>query len=285
MAGTLSAPWIFARTVTCNDFRLQYTISPRAMNEDGPIRLSAVIITLNAAKTLSACLESVRFADEIVVVDSGSEDTTLDIARQFDAKVMNEPWRGFGAQKNFAVSQASHDWVLCIDADEQVSEQLRQSITTELKAPRHRAYEMARCNRFLGRWLRHGEGYPDWNTRLFERRHAWWSDDSVHEHVVAQLPIGRLVGDLMHESQDTLASYLEKQNRYTTLQAERLFAAGNRAHLGHLLLSPAFRFMRMTLFRLGFLDGIPGIVHIGIGCMNSFAKYAKLLELQCRATE
>lgn len=255
------------------------------MNVDGPLRLSAVVITLNAARTLDACLSSVAFADEIVVVDCGSADETDVIARRHNAKVITEAWRGFGAQKNFAVSQASNDWVLCIDADEYVSEELRNSITAELKVPRYRLYRMARCNRFLGRWLRHGEGYPDWNTRLFDRRHARWSDDQVHEHVVAEADVGRLTGDLMHESQDTLASYLEKQNRYTTLQAERLYAAGKRAHIGHLLLSPAFRFMRMTLFRRGFLDGVPGIVHIGIGCMNSFTKYAKMLERQMKARD
>lgn len=252
------------------------------MNVDGPIRVSAVVITLNAARTLDTCLSSVAFADEIVVVDCGSVDETGVIARRHNANVITEDWRGFGAQKNFAVAQASHDWVFCIDADEHVSEALRDSIRAELKAPRHRVYEMARCNKFLGRWLRHGEGYPDWNTRLFDRRHARWSDDQVHEHVIAEVDVGRLTGDLMHESQDTLASYLEKQNRYTTLQAERLYATGKPAHIGHLLLSPVFRFTRMTFLRLGFLDGVPGIVHIGIGCINSFVKYAKLLELQYR---
>lgn len=246
------------------------------------VSLSAVIITLNAAATLDRCLQSVAFADEIVIVDSGSTDATPDIARRFNANVIDEPWRGFGAQKNFAVSRARNDWVFCIDADEYVSETLRESMLARLSAPRHAAYRCARRNRFLGRWLRHGEGYPDWNTRLFDRRRAAWSDDPVHEHVITTEAVGQLEGDLLHESQDTLANYLAKQNRYTSLQAERLHAAGKRAHLGHLLLSPTFRFMRMTLFRLGFLDGIPGIVHIGIGCMNSFVKYAKLIELQSR---
>ena len=253
------------------------------MNEDGSNRLSAVVITLNAAKTLDACLKSVAFADEIIVVDCGSVDQTVAIAVQHKAKVINEAWRGFGAQKNFAVGQASHDWVFCLDADEYVSAALRDRVRSELQAPRCRAYAVPRCNRFLGRWLRHGEGYPDWNTRLFDRRHAHWSDDSVHEHVETDSPVGRLNGDLMHESQDTLANYLEKQNRYTTLQAEHLYAIGKRAHLGHLLFSPIFRFIKMALLKFGLLDGVPGIVHIGIGCMNSFSKYAKLIELQRRA--
>lgn len=247
------------------------------------VQLSAVIITLNAAATLERCLRSVAFADEIVVVDSGSTDATREIAVRHGAVVITESWRGFGAQKNFAVGCARHDWVFCIDADEQVSETLQTSIVEQLRAPRYAAYRCARRNRFLGRWLRHGEGYPDWNTRLFDRRRATWTEDPVHEHVITSEAVGRLSGDLLHESQDTLANYLAKQNRYTTLHAEHLHAEGKRAHLGHLLLSPTFRFMRMTLLRLGFLDGIPGIVHIGIGCMNSFAKYAKLIELQYRA--
>ena len=244
------------------------------------VSLSAVVITLNAAATLDRCLQSVSFADEIVVVDSGSTDATLEIAGRYNAKVIEEPWRGFGAQKNFAVSLARHDWVFCIDADEQVSETLRESILARLRAPQNVAYRCARRNRFLGRWLRHGEGYPDWNTRLFDRRRAAWSDDPVHEHVITTGTVGELEGDLLHESQDTLASYLAKQNRYTSLQAEQLYSAGCRVGPARLLLSPLLRFIRMTFFRLGLLDGVPGMIHITIGCLNSFTKYAKLIELQ-----
>ena len=244
-----------------------------------PEPLSAVLIARNAEAVLPACLESLAFADEIVLVDSGSTDATLEIARRFNAKIVHQDWLGYGKQKQFAVAQASHDWVLCMDADERVSDALRASILKELEAPRFQAYEFPRCNRFLGRWLRHGEGYPDRSLRLFDRRHANWSDDTIHEKVVTAGPVGRLTGDLLHESEQGLADYLAKQNRYTTLQAEVLHVRGQQAGLAKLLLSPLLRFIKFYFFRLGFLDGVPGLVHIFVGCRNSFAKYAKLRAL------
>jgi glycosyltransferase involved in cell wall biosynthesis len=242
--------------------------------------LSAVIITQNAASQLGACLDSVAFADEILVVDSGSGDGTRELARARGARVLEHAWLGFGPQKQFAVEAAAHDWVLCIDADERVSPALREAIVRELTAPRGRVYAVARCNRFLGRWLRHGEGYPDWSLRLFHRGHARWSDDPVHEKVLTREAPQRLAGDLMHDSAETLEKYLDKQNRYTSLQAEMLRAAGRRATLAHIALSPVLRFVKFYVLRLGFLDGAPGLVHIAIGCMNSFTKYAKLLALE-----
>ncbi len=242
--------------------------------------LSAVIITQNAAGQLGDCLDSLAFADEIVVVDSGSTDVTRELARERGARVIDREWLGYGRQKQFAVESAAHDWVLCLDADERVSPALRDAIARELAAPRARVYAVARCNRFLGRWLRHGEGYPDWSVRLFHRGHARWSDDPVHEKVVTAEAPRRLHGDLMHDSADTLERYLDKQNRYTTLQAETLRAAGRHASLARLALSPLFRFVKFYILRLGFLDGTAGLVHIAIGCMNSFTKYAKLLALE-----
>jgi glycosyltransferase involved in cell wall biosynthesis len=242
--------------------------------------LSAVVITRNAATQLEACLASVAFAQETLVVDSGSTDGTVALARARGARVIEHEWLGYGRQKQFAVAQAAHDWVLCIDADERVSEPLRAAIVAELAAPRGYVYAMARCNQFMGRWLRHGEGYPDWNTRLFHRQHARWSDDAVHEHVLTTASVGRLAGDLMHESAETLERYLDKQNRYTTLQAERMLADGRDAGALQMLFSPVVRFLKFYVFRLGFLDGVPGLVHIAIGCMNSFNKYAKLRSLR-----
>ena len=244
--------------------------------------LSAVLITLNAAGQLGPCLDSLAFCAEVVVVDSGSSDGTVELARARGARVVTADWRGFGAQKQFAVAQAQHDWVLCVDADERVSPALRAAIERELRAPRCGAYRFARSNRFLGRYLRHGEGYPDWSLRLFDRRQAQWSDDTVHEKVLARCTVGRLDGDLLHDSAETLEAYLAKQNRYTTLAAEQAFAAGRRAHALHLLLSPLLRFCKFYVFRLGCLDGVAGLVHILIGCANSFTKYAKMLYLQRR---
>lgn len=245
-------------------------------------KLSAVIITRDAAQQLENCLQSARFADEIVVVDSGSKDATVEIAHRHGARVIHQEWLGFGRQKQFAVAQAEHDWVLCLDADERVSGELRESIMQALKQPRYQAYRMPRRNRFLRRWLRHGEGYPDWSLRLFDRRHADWSEDAIHEKVVTAVAVGSLRGDLLHESGEDLAAYLDKQNRYTTLQAEALHREGKRAHLGHMLLSPGLRFLKFYVLRGGFLDGVPGLAHILIGSFNSFIKYAKLYDLNKR---
>ena len=242
--------------------------------------LSVTVITHNAGGLLDACLKSASFADEIVVIDSGSTDGTVELARHHGAKVVTKEWLGFGPQKQFAVGTAAHDWVLCLDADERVSEALRDAILAELRAPRAAVYAMARCNRFLGRWLRHGEGYPDWSVRLFDRRQARWSDDLVHEKVITAAPVHRLSGDLLHESADTLERYLDKQNRYTSLQASKLHAEGRRAGAWQLVLAPAARFIKFYFLRLGFLDGAPGLVHVCIGCMNSFNKYAKLIALR-----
>jgi glycosyltransferase involved in cell wall biosynthesis len=242
--------------------------------------LSVAIIARNAASQIEGCLASVAFAEEIVVVDSGSTDDTAQLASRRGARVIAQEWLGFGPQKRFAVDSASYDWVLCVDADERVSDGLREAIIAELKAPRGLVYAMPRCNRFLGRWLRHGEGYPDWSVRLFHRKHARWSDDAVHEKVVTDRPILRLRGDLLHDSAETLEKYLDKQNRYTSLQAESLRSAGRRASVLQLLFSPSLRFIKFYLVRLGFLDGVPGLVHIVIGCMNTFNKYAKLRALE-----
>ncbi len=242
--------------------------------------LSVAIITRNAAAQLEACLASVAFAEEIIVVDSGSTDGTVGLAARHGARVVQKEWLGFGPQKQFAVAAASHDWVLCVDADECVSAELREDILAELKSPRALVYAVPRRNRFLGHWLKHGEGYPDWGVRLFHRAHARWSNDAVHEKVVTALPIAKLSGDLLHDSAETLEKYLDKQNRYTSLQAETMRAAGRRANVLHLVLSPLFRFIKFYLLRLGFLDGVPGLVHVAIGCMNSFNKYAKLIALE-----
>ena len=248
--------------------------------------LSVVLITRNAAAQLADCLASVAFADEVVVVDSGSSDGTAELAARYGARVLQKEWLGFGRQKQFAVEQAAHDWVLCLDADERVSPELAASLVralAALEAPAAPVYRMARRNRFLGRWLRHGEGYPDWSPRLFDRRQARWSDDAVHEKVLYAVspgtPMGTLRGDLLHESAEDLGRYLEKQNRYSTLAAEELHRQGRRAGFAELALSPLARFVKFYLLRLGFLDGLPGLVHISIGCMNSFMKYAKLIEL------
>ena len=240
--------------------------------------LSVVIITRDVAGQLGPCLQSTAFADETLVVDSGSQDGTIALAESHGARVIHHEWQGFGKQKQFAVAQAKHDWVLCVDSDERVSEALRESIEASLRMPEYKAYKMARCNRFMGRYLRHGEGYPDWSLRLFHRAHAQWSDDAVHEKVLTQAMLGTLTGDLLHESEQGLTDYLDKQNRYTSLQALNLHQAGVRVSWPKLVISPLARFIKFYLLRGGFMDGVPGLVHISVGCFNTFSKYAKLME-------
>jgi glycosyltransferase involved in cell wall biosynthesis len=244
-----------------------------------PLPLSLCVITRDAAAELADCLASASFAADIVVVDAGSRDDTVEIARRFGARVVVRDFDGFGAQKNAAVAAAANDWVLCLDADERVTPQLALSIAETLAKPDAAAYAMARRNRFLGRWLAHGEGYPDWNVRLFDRRRARWSDDAVHEHVLANGIVERLRGDLLHQSAESLDAYVAKQNRYTTLQAQEMHARGERASAVRLVLSPLVRFVRFYVVRLGFLDGVAGFVHIAIGAFASFMKYAKLRAL------
>lgn len=242
------------------------------------IALTAVIITKNAATQLADCLKSLAFCQEIIVVDSGSEDDTTEIANSFGVTLLHQPWLGFGPQKKFAVGQSKTDWVLCLDADERISEKLKAAIIAEFKSPKFLVYQMPRCNRFMGRWLRHGEGYPDFNIRLFNRQAANWSNDLVHEHVVTSSPIGVLQGDIMHDTAETIANYLEKQNRYTTLQAEAMYKKGKVPSVVKVVLSPWVRFFKMYVIRRGWQDGFPGFVHITIGCLNSFFKYVKARE-------
>ncbi len=249
------------------------------MSESLP--LSLIVITRDAAHELAACMASAPFAAEAVVVDSGSSDDTVGIARRSGARVIEHAWEGYGPQKNFAVGEAHHDWVLCLDADERVSPELAAAIREAFAhgVPAVHGYAIARRNRFLGRWLAHGEGYPDWNVRLFDRRHGRWSADPVHEKVAVDGTTARLSGDLLHYSAESIDAYIAKQNRYTTLQAEAMHAAGETASGLRMAFSPLARFVRFYVVKLGFLDGVAGFAHVAIGAFASFMKYAKLRAL------
>ena len=248
---------------------------------DRKLPISLVVITKNEASFLAKCLQSADFVSEIVVVDSGSTDDTVQIAERFGAKVFHQDWVGFGPQKQFAVNCAKYDWVLCLDADEYLSPKLRESLQKLFeKDPTAHAYRFPRCNKFLGRFLRHGEGYPDLSMRLFNRQCAHWSEDLVHEKIVPNdldFQVGRLEGDLMHESGESISKYIEKQNVYTSIQAKLMLEQGKKASATKIVISPLVRFFKFYFIKGGFMDGLPGLVHISIGCFTVFLKYVKLL--------
>ena len=250
----------------------------------GKIPATATIIACNESENISHCIESVGFFDEILVIDSGSTDDTVAVAEKAGARVIHNPWLGFSRQKQFGFNEAAHDWVFSIDADERVTPRLKQSLLELFagpsRSPQYNGYLINRCNHFMGQALRHGEGYPDWLLRFSNRTQARWSEDPVHEKIQLAGERGQLVGDLDHYTEDRIGSYLHKQNKYTTLQARNLFEQGKRASGLKLFASPLVRFIKFYFLRLGFLDGVPGFVHISIGCFNSFCKYAKLRELQ-----
>ena len=242
--------------------------------------LTVAVIALNAEAQVGELIASVGFADEVLVVDSGSTDATAGVAESRGARVIHRDWLGYGRQKHFAGSAARNDWVRLLDVDERVTPRLAQSIREALAGGRFKAWRMARRNRFLGSWLAHGEGYPDWSLRLFHRAHASWSNDEVHEAVLTTAEVGRLEGDLLHDSAEDVATYMAKQNRYTTLHAQALYRQGVRAGYAKLFVNPVVRFLKFYVFKLGFLDGGPGFAHVVIGCNNTFHKYLKLIELQ-----
>jgi glycosyltransferase involved in cell wall biosynthesis len=246
--------------------------------------LSVIIIAFNESRHIGACLDSVAFADEIIVVDSGSTDGTGDIARARGATVRVTPdWPGFGPQKNRALDLATCDWVLSIDADERAPAELADEIRSTLAAPAHQAYRVARLSEFEGRGMRHSGWWPDHVLRLWRRGTARFSDAAVHEKVIPQGSVGTLNHHLLHYPYENIEALLAKVNRYSTDAARMMFERGKRATplsaLGHGL----WTFIRIYFLRRGFLDGWPGLVAASGGAAGSFFRYAKLVSLQRRA--
>lgn len=247
--------------------------------------LSVVIIAKNEAERIGECLASVAWADEIVVVDSGSSDATCDIARRHTDNVHVIPWRGFGPQKQAAVDLASNDWILNVDCDERVSPELATEIgqILSLEAPGV-AYSVPRRT-FLGaKEIRHCGWYPDRTIRLFNRSRARYSDSMVHERVVTDSPIADCRGHLLHYSFAGLAPLFAKLNHYSDLSARQMFEQGRRCTLFDLTVRPLFAFFKTYLLRAGMLDGFEGLVISVTTAMLTFAKYVKLRELNTQGT-
>ena len=243
--------------------------------------ISVTLITFNEAGHLAAAIDSVSWADEIVVVDSGSADGTVDMARARASRVEVRDWPGYAAQKNYAASLATHDWVLSLDADERVTPELAASLQAWRRAePSHAAYRIPRVSWYLGRWLRSTDWYPDWQMRLYDRRVATWQTRRVHESVLARGTVGQLTGELQHFPYDSVSDHLQRIDRYTSLAALDLRERGLRASGAGLVLHPPAAFFRNYLLRGGFRDGRAGLAVSLLNATYVLLKHVKLLELE-----
>jgi len=249
-------------------------------------KLSVTVITKNEEHNIADALLSVDFADEIVVVDSGSEDRTVEIARRFTDRVIEKDWPGHVAQKNYAVEAASHDWILSIDADERVSPELAAGIRRVLaEGPDRDGYRVRRKVFYLGRWIRHCGWYPDYRVRLFDRRKAKWTGLDPHDIVEVHGETGRIEADLLHYTYRDISDHLGTIDSYTTIGARRYKEAGRRAGAWDILLRPPYTFLKKYVFQRGFLDGFAGLLISMLSAYYVFLKYAKLWEMGRKGEE
>ena len=242
--------------------------------------LSATIITLNEENNLRACLESLGFADEIIILDSGSRDQTLTIAREFTDKIYQEPWQGFARQKNLAQEKAQGPWILNIDADERVTAGLQEEILSVLKEDSFRVgYRIPRKNFFRGQWIRHSGWYPNYQLRLYRKEAGTFAPREVHEQVIVQGKIGSLKHPLEHFTYNSVSDYLKRMDRYSDLSAKQYHQEGKRVSWPEILARTQFTFFKMWVLQKGFLDGANGLVLAALYSYYTFVKYIKLKEM------
>lgn len=245
--------------------------------------VTVTIITLDEAEHIAAAVDSASWADEVVVVDAGSSDDTVAIARAKGARTETRAWSGYVDQKEFAASLARHDWIFSLDADERITPPLAAEIRHIVdRQPACSAYRVPRVTFHLGRWLRTTDFYPDYQTRLYDRRKARWHGRYVHESVKGDGPTGDLVHELQHYSYKDLGEQLDRVNRYTSLAARQMWEDGRRTGAFDLLVHPPAAFLRNYVLRRGFLDGTAGLAISLVGAYSVFLKFAKLWELQDR---
>jgi len=244
--------------------------------------LSAVLITLNEERDVGRTVQALSFADEVLVVDSGSTDRTVEMCRALGARVLHHPFQGYGAQKRWSVEQAAHDWILHLDADEVISPELGRNIRAMLDAgePPCAAYRICFPTVFMGRLMRHGPLRAKWKIRLFDRRRAGWSESPVHELVQPRGALGDMQGTALHYTTRDLSDCLQKLDAYTTLAAGELVRNGRRRSMPALVLTMPVQFLRHYLFDRNFLNGIPGLAWSLLDSMGSVMKYLKARELE-----
>jgi glycosyltransferase involved in cell wall biosynthesis len=243
---------------------------------------SVIIITKNEASHIGRCLESVLWADEIIVLDSGSEDNTVEICKRYTDSVFITDWPGFGIQKQRALDKAKGDWVLSIDADEIVTAELRMEIEKALQQEQFNGYDIPRLSSYCGRQIRHGGWWPDYVLRLFRRNVGYFTESVVHERIVVQGEIGKLTSPLLHDAFVSLDEVLHKVNYYSSLGAEMLYQRGVRSSLSKAILKALWTFMRTYFFKLAIMDGQQGLMLSISNAEGTYYKYVKLLELQNR---
>ena len=244
-------------------------------------KVTVTVITYNEADNIAAALESVRWADEIIVVDAESTDGTVNIAKRHTDRVVVRAWPGYVAQKNFAAEQASHDWIFSLDADERVSPELADEIKALFQTGASAAgYRIPRVTFHFGKWIRSTDWYPDYQLRLYNRHRGQWAGRYVHESVTLDGVASKLRGEIQHHAYRDIAHHLQTMDRYTTLAARQMFEDGRRARWVDILLTPRLTFFRNFILRGGFRDGMAGLV---ISAMNAYyvvLKFSKLWELQ-----
>ncbi len=240
------------------------------------MKITATIITLNEERNIARAIESLRCSDEILIVDSGSTDRTVELAQNLGARVIEANWRGYSGQKNWAAEQATHDWILSLDADEALSEALEAEIWSLKKSgPRFDAYTMPRLARYLGKWILHSGWYPDRKVRLYDRRKARWVGEFVHESVQPSGRVGHLESNILHFTCDSLSEHVKTLDRYTTLAAQEIASRRLPVPLHRLIFDPAWTFLKAYFLQRGFLDGLEGLTIAYMAAFYTFLKYSK----------
>jgi len=241
--------------------------------------ISVIVITFNEERHIEECLKSVQWADEIIVVDSESNDKTIAIALKYTSKVFVKEWEGYSENKNYALRQVNSEWVFWIDADERVTPELAEEIKQVItKDPDENGFECARKAFFLCKWIKHCGWYPGYVLRLFRHKKARFSNKKVHEGLLLDGKSGRLNNDLLHFTDDSLEHYLWKFNRYTSFAAEELAERGKKPSILNILFRPLHTWLKMYIFKMGFLDGMQGFILCLLSAGYVAMKYAKLWE-------